>query len=176
MPKLRKMLGTAGSPYILSLTRLIETQSKTTIAAWCLDYSERHILPIYAKRRPGDDRPLHALEASRDWFRGNVKLLQVKGIILNECHAAAREAEADPAAQAAARACGQAAACFHTPTHSLGMAFYGAAAIAYDRVGLDETPETYDRIAAEECAKMEAALRKMAVDDEPHPAKIKWRC
>jgi len=43
-------------------------------------------------------------------------------------------------------------------------------------VGFDETPEVYDQIAAEECAKMEAALRAVAVDDEPNPAKINWGC
>ena len=176
MPKLRKMLGGADSPYIVSLMRLIETQSKATIATWCLDYTEVNILPIFERRSPGDGRPRMALEASRDWFEGRKKLPEVKSIILNECHAAARELEADPSAQAAARACGQAAACFHTPTHSLGLAFYGAAAIAYDRVGTDERTEVYDRIAAEECAKMEAALRAIAVEDEPNPAKIKWNC
>lgn len=176
MSKPRKMLGTADSPAILSLMQLIETQSKATIARWCLDYAETIILPIYQKRRPGDDRPLQSIQAARDWFDGKVKLPQVKDIILHQCHAAAREAEEDPAAQAAARACGQAASCFHTPTHSLGLAFYGTAAIAYDRVGLHEPPEVYERIAAEECAKMEAALRSIAVEKEPHPAKITWHC
>ena len=37
MAKLRKMLGAADSPYILSLMSLIETQSKTTIGDWCVD-------------------------------------------------------------------------------------------------------------------------------------------
>lgn len=41
MAKLRKMLGSADSPYIVSLMRLIETQSKETIAGWCLDYTGR---------------------------------------------------------------------------------------------------------------------------------------
>ena len=127
MPKPRKMLGAADSPYIVSLMRLIETQSKATIAAWCIGY-------------------------------------------------AAREAEDYPAAQAAARTCGQAAACIHTPTHSLGLAFYGSAAIAYDRVGTNEPSGVYDRIAAEECAKMEDDLRRIAVENEPHPAKINWHC
>lgn len=176
MKKPRKMLGSADSPYIVSLMRLIETQSKATIASWCMDYAETHILPIYERAYPDDPRPRSALEASRRWFEGRVKLPEVKNIILNECHAAAREAEDNPAAQAAARACGQAAACFHTPTHSLGLAFYGAAAIAYDRAGLKETPETYDRIAAQECAKMEAALRAVSVENEPNPAKLKWNC
>lgn len=176
MPKLRKMLGAADSPYIVSLMRLIETQSKATITNWCIDYAEQYILPIYLKYYPDDFRPHHALQAARDWMAGKVKLPEVKNIILNECHAAAREAENNPAAQAAARACGQASACFHTPTHSLGLAFYGAAAIAYDRVGLQETAETYDKIAADECRKMETALWAVAVENEPNPAKIKWNC
>ncbi|MDL2258715.1 hypothetical protein LJC42_06135 [Eubacteriales bacterium OttesenSCG-928-K08] len=176
MAKVRKMLGAADSPYILSLMRVIETQSKATIAAWCMDYAQEFILPIFIKHRPGDNRPQMALDASRQWFEGKVKLPEVKHIILHECHAAARELEDNPAAQAAARACGQAAACFHTPTHSLGLAFYGAAAIAYDRVGTDQTPEVYDIIAAEECAKMEETLRAVAVENEPNPAKLKWNC
>lgn len=176
MAKLRKMLGKADSPYIVSLMHSIETQSKETIAKWCLDYAEEVILPIFEKYCPNDPRPQMALSASRDWFEGKKKLLEVKRIILNECHAAARELDHEPAAQAAARACGQAAACFHTPTHSLGLAFYGTAAIAYDRVGLQESSEVYDKIAAEECAKMEQALRKISVDCEPNPAKINWHC
>lgn len=174
--KLRKMLGTAKSPYILSLMALIETQSKETIATWCLDYAEQIILPIFQKYYPNDIRPANALKASRDWFKGKVKLKEVKNIILNECHSAAREIEDNPMAQAAARACGQAAACFHTPTHSIGLAFYGAAAIAYDKVGLNQSPEVYDQIAAIECAKMEAALKNIAIENEPNRAKINWYC
>jgi hypothetical protein len=176
MPKLRKMLGAVDSPYIVSLMRIIETQSKATIASWCMDYAEIYILPIFEKHCPGDDRPRSAISAARDWFEGKKKLPEVKHIILNECHAAARELDNNPAAQAAARTCGQAAACFHTPTHSLGLAFYGAAAIAYDRLGINEKPEVYDQIAAEECEKMEKALRAVAVENEPNPAKIKWGC
>jgi len=43
-------------------------------------------------------------------------------------------------------------------------------------VGLGETPEAYDQIAAEECARMEAALRAVAAENEPNPAKIHWGC
>lgn len=162
MAKLRKMLGKADSPYILSLMSLIETQSKDTLANWCMDYAEEFILPIYEKAYPNDRRPMKALNSARQWLLGEVKLPEVKKLIL-DTHEAAREAEDNPAAQAAARTIGQAAATIHVATHSLGLAFYGAAAIAYDRLGINENPETYDKIAAEECAKMEEALltRKM---------------
>jgi hypothetical protein len=61
------------------------------------------------------------------------------------------------------------------PSHSLGVAFYGAAAVAYSGAGLNETAERYEQIATEECAKMEAALRKIAMYNERNPAKINWK-
>ena len=36
MANLRKMLGGMNSPYIVSLMRFIETQSKAAIASWCI--------------------------------------------------------------------------------------------------------------------------------------------
>lgn len=175
MPKLRKMLGSADSSYIISLMCLIETQNKTTIAKWCVDYAEEHILPIYEKAYPNDERLREALKVAHDWFEGKVKLPVVKKLIL-EVREAAREAEENPAAQAAARAVGQAVTAIHTTTQSLSLAFYGCAAIAYDRVGINEKVEVYEQIAAEECGKMEAALRDIAVENEPNPAKINWYC
>ena len=176
MLKYRKMLSDINAPYLQSLMRLIETQSKTTLAHWSIDYTRAYILPIYEKVYPDDARPRHALGAAEEWLAGKVKLPYVKNIILNECHAAARELDADPTAQAAARTCGQAAATIHTPTHSIGLALYGALAVAYDRLGIDAGWDALLSIAAEECAKMEEALRTVAVENEPNPAKINWRC
>ena len=175
MAKLRKMLGAADSPYSLSLMSLIETQSKTTIGDWCVDYAEKYILNIYEKAFPEDDRLRLAVEAYRSYRKGELKLPELKKAAALTVQAA-KEAEKNPAAQAAARTIGQAIGAVYTPTHSLGLAFYGAAAIAYDRVGLEEKPEVYDRIAAQECAKMEEALRACMVENEKNPAKIKWYC
>ena len=175
MAKLRKMLGAADSPYILSLMSLIETQSKTTIGDWCVDYAEKYILNIYEKAFPEDDRLRLAVEAYRSYRKGELKLPELKKAVALTVQAA-KEAEKNPAAQAAARTIGQDIGAVYTPTHSLGLAFYGAAAIAYDRVGLEEKPEVYDQIAAQECAKMEEALRACMVENEKNPAKIKWYC
>ena len=176
MPKYRKMLSDIDAPYLQSLMRLIETQSKATLANWSIGYARTHILPIYERAYPGDARPRHALDAADEWLAGEVKLPYVKSIILNECHAAAREAESAPAAQAAARTCGQAAATIHTPTHSIGLALYGALAIAYDERGIDADWEALLSAAAKACGEMESALRAMAVENEPNPAKLNWRC
>jgi len=176
MKKYRKMLSDINAPYLQSLMRLIETQSKTTLAYWSINYAQTNILPIYERAYPSDKRPMNALVAANEWLKGKVKLPYVKNIILNECHAAAREAEGNPAAQAAARTCGQAAATIHAPTHSLGLALYGALAIAYDKLGADTCWETLVYASEEECLKMEEALKTVAVKDEPNPAKINWNC
>lgn len=175
MPKCRKMLGSATSPYILSLMRAIETQSKRTLVAFCIDYATAHYLPLYERARPDDSRPRAALAAAQDWLDGKIKLPAAKPFLL-AAHEAARELEDSPALQAAARAIGQGASSIHSATHSLGIAFYGAAAVAYERVGLTESPEVYDALAAEECARIEAALRAISVENEPNPAKINWNC
>jgi hypothetical protein len=170
------MLNDWRAPYIQSLMRLIETQSKTTLANWCIDYAEESILPIYKKAYPHDQRCKHALHAAKEWLDGKVRLPYVKNIILNECHAAAREAETQPAAQAAARTVGQCAATIHSPRHCIGLAFYGALAVAYDQLGVDASWEVLEKHAIEECAKMETALRTVAIENEPNPAKINWKC
>jgi len=175
MPRLKKMLSNWRAPYIQSLMRLIETQSKATLATWAVDYCEQKILPLWIKHYQDDLRPQNALFAARQWLSGAIKLPQAKTAIL-ECHAAAREAEGSPVAQAAARAIGQSASTIHSARHCIGLAFYGALAVAYDQLGTDSPWEQIEQLAAEECGNMEAALRAVAVENEPNPAKIDWKC
>ena len=175
MSKARKMLSDWNAPYIQSLMKLIETQSKATLANWAVDYSERVILPLWRKYYPDDLRPQNALHAARQWLSGTIKLPQAKTAIL-ECHAAAREADENPVAQAAARTIGQCASTIHSARHCIGLAFYGAIAVAYDRLGTDAPWRQIEQRAAEECGYMEAALRAAAVENEPNPTKIDWKC
>jgi len=175
MPKTRKMLSDWNAPYIQSLMKLIETQNKATLANWAVDYSERVILPLWRKYYPGDLRPQNALNAAREWLSGTIKLPQAKSAIL-ECHAAAREADGNPVAQAAARTIGQCSSTIHSARHCIELAFYGALAVAFDRLGTDTPWGQVEQYAAEECGCMEAALRAVAVENEPNPAKIDWKC
>lgn len=175
MPKARKMLSDWEAPYIQSLMKLIETQSKATLAHWAVNYAEQVILPLWRKYYPNDFRPQNALYVAREWLSGAIKLPQAKAAIL-ECHAAAREADGNAVAQAAARAIGQSASTIHSAQHCIGLAFYGALAAAYDRLGMDAPWAQIEQYAAEECGRMEAALRAVAVENEPNPAKIDWKC
>ncbi len=175
MPKLRKMLGKADSPYIIALMRLIETQSKTTIAKWCVNYAKEEILPIFQKSYPDDNRCFDALNSAMLYLQGDMKLAEAKSFI-SAVQKLSRELSDTPAAQAAARAIGQSAATIHTSTNSLALAFYGSAAVAYDRLGLEQTDEVYDEAAAEVCERMLKSLSEVAVENEPNPAKIEWGC
>jgi hypothetical protein len=173
--KARKMLSNWNAPYIQSLMKLIETQSKTTLANWAIDYSARVILPLWSKYYPDDLRPQNALNAAREWLSGTIKLPQAKLAIL-ESHAAAREADGNPVAQAAARTIGQCASTIHSARHCIGLAFYGALAVAYDQLGTDAPWGQIEQCAAEACGRMEATLRSVAVEHEPNPAIIDWKC
>ena len=131
MKKLRKMLGKADSPYIVSLMRLIETQNKNTIVKWCNEYARENVLYIYKKDYPEDLRLENALNATEDWLKGSIKLTEAKKFI-KEAQIAAKEAEGNPAAQAAARTIVATTTTINTITSCLGLAFYGSAAIVID--------------------------------------------
>ena len=175
MPKYRKMLNDWDAPYIQSIIKLVETQSKETIANWCVDYAEAHLLPIYLKSFPEDLRPALAISAARDWLAGKIKLPEAK-VAIQDCHAAARDAEGNPTAQAAARAIGQCTSTIHAATHCAGLMLYGALAIAYDELGIDA--EWSELLAASEkaCGRMEVALREVLVENEQNLAKLNWKC
>jgi hypothetical protein len=175
MPKARKMLSDWDAPYIQPLVQLIETQSKATLAHWAVDYAEQAILPLWSRHYPDDPRPRQALNAAREWLAGAIKLPPAKTAIL-ECHAAAREAEGNPVAQAAARAIGQCASTIHSARHCIGLALYGAVAVAYDTLGTDAAWKQLEQCAADECGRMLDALRAVSVENELNPAKIDWKC
>jgi len=175
MTKTRKMLSDWQAQYIQSLMRLIETQSKETLANWAIDYAAKSILPLWNINYPDDKRPRDALIAAREWLSGEINLPEAKEKIL-DCHAAARDAEGDPVAQASARAIGQCASTIHSARHCIGLALYGSLAVVYNQLGTELPWEVIERCAAEECSRMEDALRAVSVTNEPNPAKIDWKC
>ena len=73
------------------------------LALWAADCAER-VLSHFENLHPTDDRPRRAIEATRVWARGELKMMQARQAAVRT-HAAAR-ASTDPAAVAAARAAG----------------------------------------------------------------------
>lgn len=175
MAKLRKMLCDINSPECTALMRLIETQSQATLASWAIQYAKDNYLGIYETQRPQDSILRDTILSCEEYLAGSRKLAEVKPL-LTEAGQTARGLEENPIAQAAARAVSTACAAVRTPTNALGFLFYGSAAVAYSQAGLEETIETYNKIAEAELKKAFASLQQVSIPDEPHPAKIKWNC
>ena len=175
MAKLRKMLGDVNAPVTVALMQLIETQSGTTLAGWALSFVEENVLPIYAKAYPDDITVRQAIDAAKGYVAGEVTLKDVKAQIkiVNQI---ARDTADTPVAQAAVRAIATACAVTYSPTGALGYTFYAAAAIVYDKVGVQEKPAVYDELAAKEFDNLLASLQAVAVADEPNPVKVNWNC
>jgi hypothetical protein len=102
------------------------TDDQKALLLWAAECAE-HILHHFEAARPGDGRPRAAIEAGRAWVRGELTVKPVRAAAL-AAHAAARAVD-DPAAIAAARAAGHAAATAHVATHAPGSAWYGLKAV-----------------------------------------------
>ena len=173
MLKLQKTIGNFDCPQIRSLAQLAETQSKRTLCLWSIDYAEANLLPVFERGFPEDTRPREALANARGWLEGRVTFADAKDTN-NGAHNAATAADGHPAAQAAARAIAHASLTIHVSAHCMGIAFYGAAALAYDQLGLNAAEQEYLLIAQQAWMEMENSLRKIAVEHEQNPAKLKW--
>lgn len=171
MAKLRKMLGNIEEPSIVSLMRLMETQSKVTLAHWAITYAEKNILSIY----DGDLRLRDAISSSKEYLDGAKKLGEVKPI-LKDLRDIAKDIKDNPIGEAAARAVSTACATIQTPTNALGFTFYAVAANVYNQVGLCEKQEVYDELAKIEFTKILESFKEVAIEGEENPAKINWNC
>ena len=174
MAKLRKMLGQADDPQIITLMRLIETQSKDTLAAWAAACAKERYLEIYEEAHRVERRRRGQLAAVTPTRHGSLARAR-RTPLLRRARTIAQGGAA-PAAQAAARAVSTACAVVQTPTNALGFVFYGAAAVAYDKAGLTASEEEYHSLAAAEFDTLAASLRAASVPEEAHPVKINWNC
>lgn len=78
MAKLRKMLGDIQSDICKDLMKLIETQSKQTLASWAVDYAVEAYLPVYQKAYPKNPVLSETAAVCRQYLGGEQKLAQIK--------------------------------------------------------------------------------------------------
>lgn len=92
---------------------------------WAADCAER-VLGVFEAEAPGDSRPRDSITRTRAFARGELGVAdEIRGRFIGA--GAVREV-GSPAAAAAARAAGQAAAVAHMGAHALGAAAYAAKA------------------------------------------------
>ena len=117
------------------INELVSKCEHKTLAIWAADCAE-HVLPYFEEKYPKDLNPRKAIEASRAWVRGELKMTDAR-IAAFASHTAAREAS-DDAATATARACGHAAATAHVATHAPHAATYAAKAVGFRKKDINE--------------------------------------
>src|SRR5438876_1011601 len=90
------------------------------LALWAAACAE-HVLHLFESVQPSDPRPRQAIEQTRAWARGEIKMSESRD---SAGHAQAAARERSGAARHAAFAAGQAAAVAHVAAHELGAAAY----------------------------------------------------
>jgi hypothetical protein len=95
------------------------------LAVWAADCAE-HVLELFEKERPDDDRPRRAIELARAWTRGEITMTASR-TAAGHAMGAARNLRGAP--RFAAYAAGQAAAVAHVAAHELGAAAYAIKAV-----------------------------------------------
>src|SRR6185437_8089486 len=109
------------------------------LATWAA-HCARHVLPMFEKAYPTDDRPRQAIEACRTWVRTGVfKMAEIRRASLS-AHAAARAARSNGPACFAARAAGHSVATAHVPQHAMGSAYYALKAVAAAKMQAGAAP------------------------------------
>lgn len=109
----------------MSSPQTLSEADRRLVAAWAADCAER-VLGLFEAEAPEDDRVRAAIARTRAYARGELNTAEeirrrfVGGVSAGEVKA--------PAAAAAARAAGQAAAVCHMGAHALGAAAYAVRA------------------------------------------------
>lgn len=128
-----KILFSKESSLFNGLNTLIETKERFEVVMWALGMAEEAVIEL-EKMYPEDERPGTALDMSRKWAEGRIKMRAAQRAIL-DCHAGAREA--DSAAGAALyHAAAQACSTVHTVRHAIGFPVYELTALVL-RLGSD---------------------------------------
>jgi hypothetical protein len=139
------------------------------LALWAADCAE-HVLHLFESVQPSDPRPRQAIEQTRAWVRGEIRMSQSR-TAAGHAQAAARELQG--AARLAAFAAGQAAVVAHVAAHDLGAAAY---AIKAARAAAAKGQE--ERAGRLECQwqreQLPDAIRELVLDDQRLRNDICW--
>ena len=147
----------------------LEDTHHRLLASWAADCAE-HVLHLFERERPGDDRPRQAIEQARAWVRGEITMTEAREAAY-AAHAAAREATG--AAREAARAAGHAVAVAHMADHELGASAYAIRAVraASDEGERDEAGRLERQRQRE---RLPGEIRELVLDDQRLRDKKCW--
>jgi len=139
------------------------------LAIWAADCAQ-HVLHLFEKVQPNDDRPHCAIKSVRAWARGEITMTQSRAV---GGHAMAAARALKGAARFAAFAAGQAAVVAHVAAHELGAAAYAIKAV---RAAVPEGQAM--EVGRLECewqrAQLPSEIRDLVLDDQKLRNEICW--
>jgi len=146
------------------------TDSDHRLLAWWAAACAEHVLHLFESVQPSDSRPRQAIEQTRAWARGEIKMSQSRDAA---GHAQAAARELSGAARHAAFAAGQAAAVAHVAAHELGAAAYAikAARAAAPGSGGESAGRLECRWQREQ---LPDAIRELVLEDQRVRNEICW--
>lgn len=137
------------------------------LALWAADCAE-HVLHLFERELPEDDRPRHAVAAARAWAEGNMPMMQAR-TAGGHSMGAARPLRG--AARFAAYSAGQAACVGHVAEHDLGAAAYAIKAVrsAFPKVpAAGQTERDWQR------GQLPEQIRQLVLADQRRRNSICW--
>jgi hypothetical protein len=164
LPKIR-------DPRFITIRRggTLQDDDHRRLALWAADCAQ-HVLDLFERARPADDRPRRAIELGRAWARGEVAWAEAR-TAAGHAQAAARDLRGAP--RHAAYAAGQAAAVGHVAAHELGAAAY--AIRAAQAAG---APADGEEAGRRECrwqrAQLRPEIRDLVLDDQRLRNELCW--
>lgn len=133
------------SPLFGELNHIIDRESHKVMVLWAFDFASQAVETL-TLRYPEEKRPQVALNTTRAWAAGEVKMPVAKRAIL-ACHALAKELDS-PIDAALCHAIGQACGVVHASGHALGFPVYELTAIVLGS-GVDNCREAVERRVCE---------------------------
>ncbi len=139
------------------------------LALWAAECAE-HVLHHFEAAAPEDDRPRRAIEMTRAWTRGEVKMTEAHDFAF-VANAAGRDLKG--AGKFAALAAGQSVAVAHVAAHDLGAAAYAirevrAAAANGEEERAGRAERDWQR------ARLPGEIRALVLDDQKNRNAICW--
>lgn len=139
--KKRQILFNRDDDVILGLSMIINDMPKEAVVSWALEMAKES-LKVLEDKYPCDNRPQRAVTLTELWAKGELKMYEVKGAIL-ECHKMAQDLDS-PGDIARCHAIGQACSCMHTIRHAIGYPIYDLTALIRDN-GINECDELINK-------------------------------
>jgi Imm-5 like putative immunity protein len=167
----RMILPETRDPRLVTVRRggTLQDADHHLLAVWAADCAE-HVLHLFERARPGDDRPRRAIELGRAWARGEARMTEARTAAF-AANAAARDLSGAP--REAAHAAGQAAAVPHVAAHDLGAAAYAIRA-ARAAAPAGDADAAGRRECAWQRAQLPSEIRELVLDDQRTRNELSW--